>query len=181
MGMAYTPTLLSGLMGVSQKTPSYRKIFPSYDWDEDVWRVNQIIKMPAIVGKEKLGFVSGVPNEEAKKSDATIKRWIDDNLKGCSCMIVFCGEKTAQSRWVKYEIEQARILNMGRFIVELTGRLDKNRQPCKFASDPYSANNKYCANYSPSAYTIRRYNWNLDNGQEHISEWIEDAIQRVRK
>lgn len=42
--------------------PSYRKIFPSYDWDEDVWRVNQIVNLPFIVGAELAGFVKNVPN-----------------------------------------------------------------------------------------------------------------------
>lgn len=97
----------------------YRKVFPSYDWDEDVWRVNQIMNLPKIIGREDMGFMKNVPNEEVKKSDAAIQRWIDANLVGCSCLVVFVGEKTYQSRWVKYEIEQARKQGMGRLLISL--------------------------------------------------------------
>ena len=82
--------------------PSYRKIFPSYDWDEDVWRVNQIVNLPFIVGAELAGFVKNVPNEEVRKSDAAVQRWIDENMEGCSCLVLLIGEKTYLSRWVKY-------------------------------------------------------------------------------
>ena len=46
--------------------PSYRKIFPSYDWDRDVVYVNQIINYSHIVGASNAGFIKNVPNEEIK-------------------------------------------------------------------------------------------------------------------
>lgn len=70
--------------------PQYRKVFPSYDWD-DVWYVNQIVNLPHIVGKENIGFIKDVPNEEVKKSDSAVKAWIDKHMEGCSCLILFCG------------------------------------------------------------------------------------------
>lgn len=51
--------------------------------------------------------VSGNKWEEIKQSEASIKRWIDDNLKDKSCLIVLIGEKTSERKWVKYEIERA--------------------------------------------------------------------------
>lgn len=91
----------------------YRKIFPSYDWDEDVAYVNQIINYPKIVGVENAGFMKNVPNEEIKKSDEAIANWITKNMNGCSCYVLFVGERTYLSRWVHYEMELACQLMLG--------------------------------------------------------------------
>lgn len=47
--------------------PEYRKVFPSYDWDQDVVYVNQIMNYPYVVGASEAGFIKNVPNEEIKK------------------------------------------------------------------------------------------------------------------
>lgn len=169
-----------GLLGNALlNQPLYRKIFPSYDWDEDVWRVNQIVNLPFIVGKEQIGFVKNVPNEEVKRSDRAIQQWIDEHLFGCSCLVVFFGEKTYLSKWVKYEIEQARAKGMGRLLISLEGLKNKDGIACLGGPDPYAANGLYTLNPDPSAYIIRQYKWIADEGQKYISNWIEDACVRA--
>ena len=157
----------------------YRKVFPSYDWDEDVWRVNQIMNLPKIIGREDMGFMKNVPNEEVKKSDAAIQRWIDANLVGCSCLVVFVGEKTYQSRWVKYEIEQAGKQGMGRLLIRLNGVKNREGTPSLGGPDPYAANGLYAPPGTPNTYTIFSYNWIADDGLNNIGVWIEDACQRA--
>lgn len=45
--------------------------------------------------------------EEIKNSgDKQIKDWMEENMKGKSCLIVLVGEETAKRKWVKYEIEK---------------------------------------------------------------------------
>lgn len=166
---------------ILESSPSFRKVFPSYDWDEDVWRVNQIINLPHILGRENIGFMKNVPNEEVKRSDILIKNWIDDNMNGCSCLVVFVGEKTYQSKWVKYEIEQARERGMGRIIVGLEGMNNRYGIPSAGGMDPYIAHGFYASTPSPLNYTIKKYSWNNDNGIENIKFWIEDACQRARR
>ena len=85
----------------------YRKVFPSYDWDQDVVYVNQIMNYPYVVGASEAGFIKNVPNEEIKKSDRAIAQWIRNNMHGCSCYILFVGEKTYQSKWCLYEMDLA--------------------------------------------------------------------------
>lgn len=171
---------LSALLGSTQ--PSYRKIFPSYDWDEDVWRVNQIINLPNIVGKENIGFIKNVPNEEIKRGDRAVEQWINEHMDGCSCLIVFCGEKTAYSKWVLYEIKLADRLGLGRFIINLKGMLNQKNEECQFCHDPYMVNNLYVdPTKYPNTYTIRQYDWIADEGIYHIHDWIEDACQRANR
>ena len=83
---------------MQNQTPTYRRIFPSYDWD-DAWIVNQIINLPNIVDKKQIGFVKGVPAEEGLTDPGQIKKWIDDNMRGCSCLTLFVGERTYTSNW----------------------------------------------------------------------------------
>ena len=152
----------------------YRKIFPSYDWD-DAWLVNQIINLPEILGHEAIGFAKGVPNEEIKEDDNKIRKWIEENIKKCSCLILFCGENMYESKWVKYEIKLARKLRKGRFIIYLKGLKRKDVTICEKGIDPY----KYHNLYSSSGYVIKKYNWDSDNGIDNINDWIEDAINRA--
>ena len=152
----------------------YRKIFPSYDWD-DAWLVNQIINLPEILGHEAIGFAKGVPNEEIKEDDNKIRKWIEENIKKCSCLILFCGENMYESKWVKYEIKLARKLRKGRFIIYLKGLKRKDGTICEKGIDPY----KYHNLYSSSGYVIKKYNWDSDNGIDNINDWIEYAINRA--
>ncbi|MGL4524805.1 MAG: TIR domain-containing protein, partial [Spirochaetia bacterium] len=161
--------------------PAYRRIFPSYDWD-DAWLVNQITQQPNVIPKEELGLISGVPNEEIKSSDEKIKAWINESMNGCSCLILFVGEKTHLSKWCLYEIELAKEKRMGRFIIYLDGMKRKEGTICKKGQDPY----EYHGLYGPpdstrTGYTIEKYSWLSDDGQSNIKEWIEDACKRAGK
>ena len=159
--------------------PSYRKIFPSYDWDEDVWRVNQIVNLPFIVGAELAGFVKNVPNEEVRKSDAAVQRWIDENMEGCSCLVLLIGEKTYLSRWVKYELERATQKRMGRLNVYLEGMPDRYGIPSKRGKDPYAHHGMYVPVDTPGVFIVNESSWIRDNGLYNIGNWIEDACQRA--
>ena len=39
--------------------------------------------------------------------DAAIKRWIDSQMHGKSCVIVLIGNQTSGRKWIKYEIQKA--------------------------------------------------------------------------
>ena len=62
-----------------------RKVFYSFHFDNDNWRAGQVRNMGVIEGNQP---ISGNKWEEIKQSEASIKRWIDDNLKDKSCLIV---------------------------------------------------------------------------------------------
>jgi hypothetical protein len=47
--------------------------------------------------------------------EAAIKRWIDDQMRGRTCMVLLIGAATAGRKWINYEIETA--WNTGRGIV----------------------------------------------------------------
>lgn len=82
-----------------------RQIFYSFHYENDVMRVSQIRNIGVIEGNTP---VSDNDWEQVKKGgDDAIKRWIDNNMSGRSCVVVLVGEKTAYRKWIKYEIEKA--------------------------------------------------------------------------
>lgn len=155
-----------------------RQVFYSFHYANDVMRVQQIRNIGMIEGNT---LVSPNEWEQVKRSgDRAIKKWIDDNMKYRSCVIVLIGSETASRPWVKYEIKKAwadgRGL-MGIYIHNIrdlrTGTCNKGRNP--FAQ--FTLKGKNFANivpcYDPKAWDA--YNDICDN----LDSWIENAI-RVR-
>lgn len=85
-----------------------RSVFFSFHYQRDVWRVNQVRNIDEIVGCAAAGFRDSSLWEEAKiKGDAAIKKLIDEGLKGTSVTVVFIGAKSANRKYIDYEISQS--------------------------------------------------------------------------
>jgi hypothetical protein len=81
-----------------------RKVFYSFYFDDDVFRVQQIRNMGLVEGDEPVS-----PNtwEQLQRTPGGVKCWIDDNIAGKSCLVVLIGTNTYTRPWVKYEIKKA--------------------------------------------------------------------------
>lgn len=85
-----------------------RRVFFSFHYQRDIWRVNQIRNLDQVVGTAAAGFADASLWEEAKKKgDATIKKMIDDALYNTSVTVVCIGAKTAGRKYIDYEINQS--------------------------------------------------------------------------
>lgn len=85
-----------------------RRVFFSFHYQRDIWRINQIRSIPNITGCAAAGFQDASLWEEAKKKgDSNIKKMIDDALNNTSVTVVFIGNQTANRKFIKYEIEQS--------------------------------------------------------------------------
>jgi hypothetical protein len=82
-----------------------RQVFYCFHFARDSHRVSQIKNMGVVEGQP---ILSSNEWEDVKKGgDAAIKKWIDEEMKGKSCLVVLIGKETAGRKWVKYEIEKA--------------------------------------------------------------------------
>lgn len=82
-----------------------KPVFFSFHYEKDVMRVQQVRNIGAIEGNTP---VSANDWEKVKRDgDASIRRWIDNNMKYKQCVIVLVGEDTSNRPWVQYEIERA--------------------------------------------------------------------------
>ena len=85
-----------------------RRVFFSFHYPRDIWRVNQIRNIPNVTGTAAAGFQDASLWEEAKKKgDAEIKKLIDKALENTSVTVVFIGAKTAGRKYINYEIQQS--------------------------------------------------------------------------
>lgn len=80
-------------------------VFHSFHYDRDAHRVQQILQMGAIEGQAILN----AQDWEAvkRKGPAAIEKWIDDQMKYKSAVVVLVGAQTASREWVLYEISKA--------------------------------------------------------------------------
>ena len=70
-----------------------RRTFFSFHYRPDNWRAGQVRNIGAIEGNEP---VSDNDWEAVTRGgDAAIKRWIDDQMYGKSCVIVLIGSQTS--------------------------------------------------------------------------------------
>lgn len=85
-----------------------RRVFFSFHYQRDIFRINQIRSIPNITGCASAGFQDASLWEEAKKkNDAAIHKMIDDALNNTSVTVVFIGNKTSNRKFINYEIKQS--------------------------------------------------------------------------
>jgi len=152
-----------------------RQVFYSFHYQNDVMRVQQVRNIGVIEGNP-----AATPNawEVVKHGgDAAIKRWIDDNMRYHSCVIVLVGSQTANRKWINYEIEKA--WNEGKGVVGIhihnlrcprNGLNTKGRNPFEVFDFGNTNMSHIVKCYNPSIYDT--YN----DIAKNINGWIEEAI-----
>lgn len=82
-----------------------RKVYYSFYFKQDKLRIQQVLQMGRLEGQRVL---TGQNWEEVEKGgEAAIKKWIEDEMHGKSCLVVLNGTITSTRPWVDYEIRKA--------------------------------------------------------------------------
>lgn len=143
-----------------------RKVFFSFKYKSDVSRAMVVRNSGIVEGIEKAGFIDAVSFENLKRQgDPAIKNWIDNQLKGTSVTVVLVGEKTCDSRWVKYEIEKSKEIGNGLLGIDISQ-----------IKDLQGNTSKRCGQI-PEGYNF--YLWFNEDGYKNLGEWIEKAAKDV--
>ena len=146
-----------------------RRVFFSFHYQRDIWRVNQIRNIPNITGCAAAGFQDASIWEEAKKKgDDAIKELIDDGLENTSVTVVCIGEKTAGRKYINYEIEQSMERGNGIVGIQIHHLKDENGDTDSAGDTPY----KLTAN----DYKVYKY---VD--YEKLANRIEEAAENAGK
>lgn len=148
-------------------------MFFSFDYDRDIWRVNQIRHSWVTQGgMQDAGYIDAVDFEKIRRQgEDAIRRWIDRQLEGTSVTVVLIGAKTSESKWVKYEINQSWNRDNGLIGVYIHNLKDQNRRVDIKGANPFIK-----LGYKG----IRTYDWISDDGYNNLSKWIEAAYQRAQ-
>lgn len=163
-----------------------RRVFYSFHYKKDVRRVAQIRNIGAIEDNKPVS--ENEWEDVKKKGNTAIEKWIDDNMRNRSCVIVLVGEETAQRRWVKYEIKKA--WNEGKGLLGIyidnikdpllcrkgeTGKCNRGDNPFEqFKLKDGTRLSEIVKCHNP--FFLDAYN----DIKENLEDWIEEAIE-IRK
>ena len=152
-----------------------RQIFYSFHFNNDVMRVQQVRNIGTFDGNEP---VSPQDWETVKKGgDKAIEKWINDNMKNRSCVVVLIGSETSKRPWVKYEIEKAWKDGKGVLGIYIHNLKCPNNGTCAQGASPFS---NITLKKGNTVVTIPCKNPKSSNAygdiKENIEAWIEEAI-----
>jgi len=162
-----------------------RKVFYSFNYDADAWRVQQIRNMKKF---DESPFLSSNRWEEVRRGgDAAIQKWIDENMSGRSCVIVLIGASTADRKWVDYEIKKAWNDKRGLLGIHIHKLEDANKKQSAKGTNPFASFTLGTgAQTKRLSSVVKVYDPPRESGSgtynyiaNHIEEWVEEAI-RIR-
>ena len=159
-----------------------RRVFYSFHFQEDAWRAAQVRNMNLT---EHDAPLSDNDWEQVRRGgDAAIKRWIDRQMYGKSCLVLLIGTHTSRRRWVEYEICKA--WNDGKGVLGIFIHKLKNREglQARQGANPLTAIklghmslSEIVPVYNPRDFDSRDVYATIQMG---MVEWVEKAIG-VRK
>lgn len=159
-----------------------RRAFYSFHYEKDNWRASMVRNMGAIEGNKPANDNDW---ETVKRGgEKAIQKWIDEQMKGKSCVVVLVGEKTASRKWIKYEIKKAWQDGKGVVGIQIHKLKDASGNTSSAGKNPFEAfsiNNKSMS----SIVKLKKPTQTTSSGvynhiKNNIADWIEEAIS-IRK
>lgn len=144
-----------------------RRVFFSFHFERDIWRVNQVRMSNVVAGADSAGFFDESEYEDAKKrGDEAIKRLIREKLDRTSATIVLIGAETATRPYVMYEIDES--LKRGNGLIGIHIHHLKNAWG--------ATDSRGVVPYVPTGVSFPTYDWDYDLNR--LRNEIEEAGKR---
>jgi hypothetical protein len=158
-----------------------RKVFFSFHFNNDVFRVQQVRNMGVLDGNEP---VSVNDWETVKRGgDEAVKRWINNNIDKCDCVIVLIGSDTANRPLVIHEIERAWNKNKGLFGIHIHNLNCLRNGRCRKGANPFDKLN--FSNGTKLSSKVKCYDTSPNNAyneiKDNIARLVDTAIQEARQ
>lgn len=157
-----------------------RRVFYSFHYAPDSWRASQVRNMGVIEGNRP-----ATDNDwETVKGggDVAIKRWIANQMHGCSCTVVLVGAKTATRKWIRHEIIESWNHRMGVVGICVHGLEDQHGSTSHPGLNPFAfvqhgSTGKPLSSivklHYPRGYSSQdKYAWI----RQHLAKAVEEAI-----
>ena len=143
-----------------------RKVFFSFHYQRDIWRVNVVRNSGMIDGVSSAGFHDASLWEATmKKGEDAVKRLINNGLDGTSVTVVLIGAETFKRSYVTYEIEKSIERGNGLLGIFIDNIKDREGRIDQRGSVP--------AALLKSGAPI--YTWEYGR----LGEWVDKAYKRV--
>lgn len=123
--------------------------------------------------------------------DEAIKRWIDEQMRYRSCIVVLIGSQTAGRKWINYEIKKGWEDRKGVVGVYIHNLEDKDSKQTRKGENPFDyvqvetlsqwfrvptrvRLSKIVRAHDPPFTDSKKV---YDYIKEHLAEWVEEAIE----
>lgn len=104
-----------------------RRVFFSFHYQRDLWRVNVVRNSGAIEGIAAAGFQDvSLWEETTRKGEIAVQQLIDSGLEGTTVTVVLIGAETANRKYVSYEVEQSVARGNGILGIRINNIKDKD-------------------------------------------------------
>lgn len=156
-------------------------VFYSFHYKRDAARVQQILNMGVVEGQK---ILNGQEWESVRqRGSAAIEKWIDDEMKHKSAVVVLVGAETANRPWVRHEIVKAWNDKRPLVGIRINGLAPLNHSQDPAGADPFAAikldNGKTIADYvalhTPRGTTSKDVYADIMN---NLSTWVSGAYKR---
>jgi hypothetical protein len=155
-----------------------RQVFFSFHHKIDVWRAGQVRNSRVTQDRKDSGFWDSAAWEEVNKKDkASIRNWIDLQMKGTSVTVVLIGAQTSEREHISYEISQSHNKGNGMLGIYIHNMKDVNQNTDTEGKNPFdfTLDGKKISLSS----TYPTYDWVSDKGRENMGTWIETAARKA--
>jgi hypothetical protein len=159
-----------------------RSVFFSFHYDRDYWRVQQILNMGAVEGQPILNSQDW---EAVKRQGGkAIEKWIDEQMKYKSAVVVLVGAQTAQRPWVQYEIKKAWNEKRALVGIRIHGLADVNGNTDVVGANPFDGIGlqgggtigNYVTLYNPAGSNSQAVYASI---KANIESWVDNAYKRT--
>ena len=155
-----------------------RRVFFSFHYKPDNWRASQVREIGTIEGN------SPVSDNDWESitggGDKAIKAWIDGQINGKSCTVVLIGSKTADRKWINYEIKKAWDDGKGVLGIYIHNLKDSSGDQSSKGANPFLY---VKSNGLPLSKTVKDYDppYSISTNvyshiESNMSAWVEEAI-----
>lgn len=161
-----------------------RKVFYSFHYQPDNWRVSTVRNIGAIEDNKPAS--DNAWETVTKAGDAAIKKWIADQMSGRTCTVVLIGSGTANRKWINHEIIKSWDDGLGVVGIHINGLKNSSQQTSTKGANPFDnvthgPTKKKLSSivkcYTPSGSTSQeKYDWI----KKHLANAVEEAI-KIRK
>jgi hypothetical protein len=159
-----------------------RHVFYSIHYDGDRNRVAGILRSRVLEAQTEASASDWT--KLRRSGDFAIKRWLESQLKGRSCLVVLIGTETANRPWVQYEIKHARELGLGLFGVHVHSLKDTEGRQCLKGPNPFehpalelgSLGSTIPVFDPPETDSKLAYRYVTDN----LARWAEQAVTQAK-
>ena len=152
-----------------------RQVFYSFHYKPDCWRASTVRSIGAIDGNKPASDNDWEAITDS--GDEAIEKWIKDQMQYRSCTVVLVGSKTANRKWINYEIVKSWDSGMGVIGIYIHGLKNSKGYISEKGKNPFSYITHGVTKEKLSA-IVKCYNPAGSNSKERY-DWISRNLANV--